>query len=259
MNNTTRPLQTVLSLDLQLVRIAIFSALYFVLRIIPTFVSAVPGQRPFTAADFVLAGYVILLGPWVGAASVVIGTMLGFLLFPDRFLGLGFLPGLAYVLVVGFLAKGRWALSVSLFLAIFALFTLTPLSPVLISVNIGASRVDVPFAWLHFAALLVLISPLSRRALRWIVTVDSKRLSLGLAIVSFIGTMAQHLTGAILTAVILVLVLEIPIPWDVIFYVYPVERSVIVVLSTIIASGLVKSFASASLPTFLRFTKREPQ
>jgi hypothetical protein len=92
----------------------------------------------------------------------------------------------------------------------------------------------------------VLISPLRSKAVSWIGTLKATYLPWGLAIVAFIGTMMQHLTGN--------LVFELtwgqPIGgltaegfngiWTAAFFVYPIERAVLILITVLVGTPLVR-------------------
>jgi hypothetical protein len=70
---------------------------------------------------------------------------------------------------------------------------------------------------------------------------------IGFAVLAFIGTMAQHLMGALLFELSLGVVGGMSPAafagiWRIIFFVYPIERLVIVTFSTILAVAIFRSF-----------------
>lgn len=223
--------------------IAIFSALYSVLRILPTVpMIGAPGAS-FSVSDVIAPIYGILLGPYVGGATVILGTFLGMAMGkPVIFLGLDFLPALVNVVALGFLVRRKWWPAVVLYIALFAAFLVNPLTS--ITVDIGG--VAVPFVWLHIVALLVLLSPLGRKAGQWVDSVKPTLLVSGIAILAFIGTMMQHLMGNILFETILAQPLggiervAYPGIWTSLLFVYPVERFALVALAVIVGAPVVR-------------------
>ncbi len=119
----------------------------------------------FSVSDVIAPIYGILLGPYVGGAAVIIGTFLGMAMGkPVIFLGLDFLPALVNVVALGFLVKRKWWPVVGLYVALLACFLLNPLTTIFI--NIG--EIAIPFAWLHIAALIMLVTPLGYKAGKWV-------------------------------------------------------------------------------------------
>jgi hypothetical protein len=225
----------------------VFSALYAMLRPIP--MGPMIGlSKPFSVSDFLSPLYGIILGPYVGGLSVIIGTFLGMAMGKaPAFMGLDFLPALVNTVAIGFLMKRKWAPVVVLNIILLVAFILNPLT----SLFIG----PFPFVWLHIVALLVLISPLGRRAGQWVETLKPKFLTAGLAILAFVGTMMQHLTGNILTEVVLGQVVGSissetfsTVIWPSAFVLYPWERLVLVILSLVVGVPLIRTLKKSLLP-----------
>jgi len=223
--------------------IAVFSALYSVLRILPTVPMIGAAGASFSLSDVLAPLYGILLGPYVGSAAVIIGTFLGMLMGkPVVFLGLDFLPAFINVVALGFLIKRKWLPVIILNAALVLVFSLYPLTSLLI--NVGG--VSIPFVWLHVVAFIVLLSPLGRRAGQWVESLQPTSLAAGIAILAFIGTMMQHLMGNILFETILaqpigyIPTTAYPGIWTTIFFAYPLERLALVILATIVGTPLVR-------------------
>jgi hypothetical protein len=87
----------------------VFSALYAALRPVP--LGPMIGlSNSFSISDFLVPLYGIILGPYVGGLSVIIGTFLGMALGKaPYFLGLDFLPAFVNTVAIGFLMKRKWA------------------------------------------------------------------------------------------------------------------------------------------------------
>jgi hypothetical protein len=205
-------------------------------------------SKPFSVSDFLAPLYGIILGPYVGGLSIVIGTFLGMAMGKAPvFMGLDFLPAFVNTVAIGFLMKRKWAPVVVLNIILLLAFILNPLT----SLFIG----PFPFVWLHIVALVVLISPLGRKAGQWVETLKPKFLTAGLAILAFVGTMMQHLTGNLLYEVVLGQILNVFSPsdfattiWPGAFIVYPWERLVLVILSVVVGVPLVKTLKKSLLP-----------
>lgn len=222
--------------------LSIFSVLYTILRIIPTF-PMIGATGTFSASDVVAPLYGLLLGPYIGGGSIILGTFLSIVFGrPSIFFGLDFLPALVGAVTLGLMVKQKFNTVNLIFILLLFIFLINPLT--LLFVNLPYGFV-APFNWLHILALSILISPLSKKALKWITNTEHKYLPQGLLIFCFIGTMMQHLTGAILFESIFGYILgnitpdAWPSVWTTIFYLYPIERIIIVILSTIIGSALI--------------------
>ena len=225
----------------------VFSALYAALRPVP--LGPMIGlSNSFSISDFLVPLYGIILGPYIGGLSVIIGTFLGMALGKaPYFLGLDFLPAFVNTVAIGFLMKRKWAPVIVLNIVLLLAFALNPLTTLFIG--------PVPFFWLHIVALAVLISPLGRKAGQWVETLKPDLLTAGVAVLAFVGTMMQHLTGNILTEVVHGQIVGDILPetystiiWPSAFLAYPVERTVLVILSVVIGVPLISTIKKSLLP-----------
>ena len=245
----------------QIALIAVFSALYSVLRLIP--MGPMIGlSNTFSVSDALAPVYGIVLGPYTGGASVVIGTFVAIAMGkPVSFMGLDFLPALINTVAIGFLMRKKWVPTIILNLTLLAIFLVNPLTAWFFNVSLGSSIIAFPFFWVHIIALAVLISPLGYKAGLWVKSLKTASIVAGIAILAFIGTMMQHLTGNILTEIIRVQITGIMTPetlstivWPAAFILYPWERLTLVILATIVGVPLVKALKSTIFP----FEEKEP-
>lgn len=232
---------------------SIFTALYAVLRIIPTVPMIGASGASFSLSDIVAPLYGLILGPYIGGLSVIIGSLIAFFGKPPFFLGLDFLPATVAAVSVGLLIKRKWIPVIALNIVLLVAFLLHPNTSVFVNVPLSDITIPLPFAWLHIVALLVLISPLGRKAVEWISTPTGTKAATGLAILFFIGTMMQHLMGNLLYETILLPVSGTPVEgypdlWASIFFVYPIERAALVVLGTIVGTPLLRILKNTLLP-----------
>jgi hypothetical protein len=239
----------------QIALIAIFSALYSVIRQIP--MGPMIGlSTTFSVSDSLAPIYGIVLGPYTGGASVLIGTFLAMALGkPVSFMGLDFLPAFVNAVAIGFLMRKKWVPAIILNLTLLAIFIANPLTVWFYNVPFGSSTIAVPFFWLHIVALIVLISPLGYKAGPWVKSLKPAFMAVGIAILAFIGTMMQHLTGNILTEVVRVQITGIMAPetlttivWPAAFILYPWERLTLIILAVIVGVPLVKALKTTMFP-----------
>jgi hypothetical protein len=240
--------------------VASLSAVYVAFRIIPTFPTiGIPGT--FRAGDFVAPLYGVILGPILGPVAVTTGTIIGFFTgAPPQFLGLDFLPGACSAALVGLVTHGKRVQSIMLNFVVLMIFVLLPFTLFFIPVG----NVLVPYTWLHLVGLALLVSPFSRKAAlditrNWRGSVEKlhdsgEKLSYdfwqhfrAFFVFAFAGTLAQHLTGGILTQLVVGLYFN-TLPghyltwegfWTTIFWIYPIERTVIALASALIGSASI--------------------
>jgi len=234
----------------QVALIAVFSALYAVLRITPLGVM-IGFSGSFAVSDALAPILGIILGPFAGGLTVIIGTFTAMALGKaSMFMGLDFLPAFINAIAVGFLIRQKRIPVIALYAAVLTIFLVSPYT--LLTVQLGS--IAIPFMWLHIIALIVLISPLSSKAITNIRKTNITYLAVSVAVLAFIGTMLQHLTGSLLFQ----LMFGQPIGgytvatfagyWNLIFYAYPIERTVMVLIATLIGVPLVKLLKKSVLP-----------
>lgn len=235
--------------------ISIFTAVYAVLRIIPSVPMIGASGATFSVSDIIAPIYGIILGPYIGGLSVVLGSFIAMFGKPPVFLGLDFLPATVAAVSLGLLIKKKWIHVIALNVILLAAFVIHPNTTLFIDVPIGTGTVALPFFWLHIVALAVLISPLGRMASKWVNTNHATRTATGIAILAFIGTMMQHLMGNLLFETVMAYPIgTIPLSaypgiWTSIFLVYPIERLALVILSTIVGTSLLKVLKNSFLLT----------
>ena len=261
----TERLQSVLT---KLILVASFSALYVGFRLIPTFpMFGIPGAY-FRAGDFLAPLFGIILGPFLGPLAVTIGTVIGFSGAPPIFLGLDFLPGASSAAIVGLVTRRKRVQSTVLNITILLVFVLLPFTSLLIPVG----SILVPYVWLHLVGLFLLASPVTKWASReinsnWSGT-NVKMPSLGrlqsnyywrhfwaFFALAFPATLAQHLAGGILTQLVVGINFN-SVPghyhtwlafWTFLFWIYPVERTIISVAAALIGSAAVLALKVSGL------------
>jgi len=233
---------------------SIFTAIYAILRIIPTVPMIGASGASFSLSDIVAPLYGLILGPYIGGLSVIIGSLIAFFGKPPVFLGLDFLPATVAAVSLGLLIKRKWVPVIALNVGLLVAFLLHPNTSIFVSIPLSDITIPLPFAWLHLVALIVLISPLGRKAVEWVSTFTATKAATGIAIMFFIGTMMQHLTGNLLFETVMaypiggIAVAAYPGIWASIFFVYPIERAALVVLGTIVGTPLLRVLKSTLLP-----------
>ncbi len=223
----------------------------------------IPGAT-FRAGDFLAPLYGILLGPLLGPLAIAIGTVAGFATgAPPVFLGLDFLPGASCAAVVGLVIRRKQIESSILNSGLILVFLLLPFTSVFVQVG----NFLVPYVWLHLVGVALLVSPISRKAggevtkdwtgfrgnppqfhkLRWSGYLWQHFLAF--LVLAFAGTLAQHLMGGILTQLVVGINFH-SVPgggryhswqdfWTFIFWIYPVERSIIALVSAFLGSAAI--------------------
>ena len=232
------------------VLIATLAAVFAVLRIIQTFpLVGVSGAR-FSASDSFASLYGMILGPYASAVCITLGTIIGFLIGrPPIFWGFDFMPAAVNGITLGLIIRGRRKYAILLYLTLLFLFVAHPYTQLLIPLSAapGKGTFEVPFVWMHLIGLLILASPIGSKLERLITSTSIANVTLGFLLSSFVGTLSQHLTGNLLYASIILPFLSDQARtanWAIIFWLYPIERLVIVAISTMIAVPIIRALRS---------------
>ena len=254
----------------QIALLTIFTALYIVLRFIPYTILIGGAGGYLSFSDFLAPIIGILLGPYIGGLSIIIGNF-GALglgrspVFPTTPF-LDFLPDLVIAVSMGLLMRRKWLPVVLLNAGLLAVFFIEPLTSLF--VTIPGTSISIPFAWMHIAAFIVLLTPLSLKAAKWVETANrngsaiktgekrlqrfknwlykERSLAAGLAILTFIGTMMQHLMGNILFELSYGIISPPIIPteawpgvWTGVVLAYPVERTILIASAVLVGTPLI--------------------
>ena len=215
---------------------ATLAAVYVVFRAIP--IDKLIGiNGTITAAGMIAPIIGILLEPAYGIVAVFTGTMVASLFpwNPIKFAGLDFLPGALNVTLVSLAVRGRRTEATLMFLVTIALFIINPYTSIF--VGSGLLSPPIPYLWMHLAAMIVLVSPLTKNLATSITSHHYSSLIRPVAVLAFTGTMLEHLTGGILFATVVGKgALKF---WSVIFVVYPIERTILVIGATLIGAALL--------------------
>ena len=207
-----------------------------------------------TAAGMIAPIIGILLEPAYGIVAVFTGTMVASLFpwNPIKFAGLDFLPGALNVTLVSLAVRGRRTEATLMFLITIALFVINPYTRIFV----GSAEFSppVPYIWMHLAALVILVSPLTKNLSTKITTHQYASLVRPMAVLAFTGTMIEHLTGGLLYATVYTtFALKF---WPTIFLVYPVERMILIVGATVIGAALLSLLRPAVVEKSFENVKR---
>lgn len=221
-----------------------FSVLYAFLRVLPSFPMVGISGGYFSAADFITSLYGIILGPYLGVVSIILGIFVSFILGKAPiFVGLDFLPAAVNVFIVGLLIRKKYSYALLLYVGILFVFILHPFT--IFSIRIS-DQLQVPYNWFHMISVILLLSLVYFK--KSIALTGNLNLSTFkfMFVVCFIGTSLQHIVGGILFATIstsvtkFIAVEALPAIWTTIFYLYPFERTFIAVISTILSIAIYK-------------------
>ena len=171
----------------QVAIIAVFAALYAIVSRLPgiPIIGGAGKIEPVVILDPIVG---ILLGPWIGGLTSLLGNTIAWIIPSVSFYGLLNLPtGPVAAIVSGSLARNtrnsNWKISAVIYSILMALWYLTPT---------GREAFYYPF--LHWAAFALVL--IFRERTHGLLNADTNfRKVLGATICSFCGIMANHMTG----------------------------------------------------------------
>lgn len=223
--------------DLALV--IVFAALYAVLSVIPLFPVIGIGGKYFTVAVVMAPLVGLIIGPYLGALAASIGGFIAWSLtqFGPLF-AFSFVPGAATAFCSGYLNRKGWK---RLALIYFFLFLALEFYP-----TIGPMWLYPQYIWFHLLGLIVLIFQTRLKNIKHLSQQDFLlELSLEVGTISFVATLFGHMIGGLLYNAIYFP--EFPNVdywrslWQVLVVVYPLERTIVVVISILIGAPLIKT------------------
>ena len=214
--------------------VSVFAALYVVLGYIPLFYIFGAYGQYVTAALIIAPVIGIILGPVGGALATAIGGIVGMMLTGIMPMGpFTFLPGTLDTLCIGLTFRGKWYASAGIFAVFIIAFAALP--------SIGAAKY---FIWLHATALVLLLSPASTLAVKYVKSTDPQELVLGVGILVFIGVLIDHIVGSFIFQLLT------PLPqyvWETVAFIYPIERLLVTVVAAVIGAGIVRGIKASGL------------
>ncbi len=213
---------------------SVFAALQAVLGSLPyTITVGVSGQITLGVIGGPLIG--ILLGPFVGGLAVLIGSLISVFVNPAGaiFGALTVLPPTLAAVGAGFTMQKRGYIPGAIIFGSIIAFYAHPF---------GLESLFYP--WLHMIAIAVALVSSTRVAVWASNSSGIQKLSIGVPVAAFVGTLTDHMFGSALGIWIYNFP---PTVWNLITFIYPVERIVAVILISIVGVPLLYSLNKSGL------------
>ena len=210
-----------------LTAIGVFAALQAVVSMIP-FSIAIGVNGSITLGVVTAPLFGLLLGFGSGTIAVLVGSLVGLFINPSGAI-FGFLTAVPPALAAfsaGSVRAGRGYLAGIIILLSVIVFYANPIG-----------RESIFYPWLHIIAIILAFSPASKLAATYVNSTSLKKMTVGVAFAAFVGTLADQAFGSALGIWIFSLP---PSVWDLIMYVYPIERMVTVAIVTIVGVPIYK-------------------
>lgn len=203
--------------------IAVFAAVQAVVTMIPfTIAIGVSGSITLGVVTAPLIGF--LLGPIPAGISVLVGSLIGLFLNPSGaiFGPLTALPPALGAVAAGCIRLKRGYVSGIIILLSVAAFYAHPFG-----------REAIFYPWLHIVAMILAFSPLAGLAASYFATSNLKKITFAVAVAALVGTLTDHAFGSAMGIWYYNLPAGI---WNLIIYVYPLERIAAVAIATIVGA-----------------------
>ncbi len=217
----------------QVALVAVFAALQAVLGYLPYSITVgVSGSITLGVVGGPLIG--IILGPFLGGLAVLIGSLVSVFINPSGaiFGVLTVLPPTLAAIGAGFTMEKKGYIPGTIILGSILVFYAHPFG------------LEAPFyPWLHVIAIIVAFI-FSTRIAVWDSNSGINKLSIGVPIAAFVGTLTDHMFGSALGIWYFNLPPDL---WNVIMFVYPLERIVAVILISLVGIPLLYSLRKSGL------------
>ncbi|MDH5481504.1 MAG: hypothetical protein OEY22_01295 [Candidatus Bathyarchaeota archaeon] len=228
-----------------------FAALYAVFGFLP--ISKIIGLNGYITAATIMAPIIgVLLGPYIGAVSVVLGGVIGF--FVATISTPSLVSGVIATLCAGMLCNGKRSLCAFVYFSMLFLFGFYPF--------VGPIWLYLPLVWFQIAVFLILISPIQSMATRRLNSNSDSKILSAFFVTSLTSTLAGQIAGSLTFEVISWPIFMADVNtwrsyWHVLTFVYPIERTIIALCAALIGISLHKALQSANLTVLSRESPQE--
>ncbi|MBE0512501.1 hypothetical protein IBX38_05570 [Candidatus Bathyarchaeota archaeon] len=227
--------------------IAVFAPWYTIFTFWSLFpVIGAPGR--FITMAVIMAPLIgIILGPYLGVLSVAVGGIVGLSVgqIGGPFGPLSFVPHAAATFCSGMLYNNKrmaCAVTYAILLVVLAFY------PV-----VGPAWLYPYFIWMQIVGLVILVSPLQSKAVKQIHEhTKSTGLTFGVGVTSLTATLFGHIVGTIMFGAIywpniISSVDAWKSTWQLLAWVYPIERVTITIAAALIGTVLIKALKAYGL------------
>jgi uncharacterized membrane protein len=219
-----------------------FTALYVVLGFLPISpIIGLPGKT-ITAAAIMVPIIGIILGPYIGTLSAVLGGAIGF--FFGYFSPPSLVSGVFVAFCAGMLSRGKRSLCAFTYFSLIFLFGFYPF--------VGPVWLYPPLMWFQIAGFLILVSPLQSAAIKSLNSNNNSKLLSAFFITSLTSTLAGQISGSLTFELLSwpIFMADVTVwkaNWQVITFLYPVERIIIALGAAFIGTSVHKVLRPAHI------------
>jgi len=234
--------------------IVCFTALYTYSSLVPAFPIIGLPSKAITLAAITAPIIGILLGPYLGMLSTLSGGVIGF--FSGHFSPPSLVAGIVTAVFAGALFENKRSFCAFMYLSLLFLFGFYPF--------VGPVWLYPPLLWFQIVCFLVLVSPLQPMVSKSIrKSSNNSKLSSAFFIIFLTSTLAGQIAGSLTFELISwpIFIANVDAwmaTWQIVTWIYPIERSVIALSATFLGVFLYKILMSSNLMSFFnRSEQRE--
>jgi len=222
----------------KLALVCIFAALYAAFSLVSLFPIIGAVGRFITLATVLAPIMGMLLGPYLGVLATSIGGFVGWTATQSgAFSFVSFIPGSSSAFTAGLLTNGKRTVSAIFYLILFLPMAFFPI--------IGPAWLYPLYLWLQLVGVIVLISPTSTVASKSMRADKMEKLTLGVGVIALVSTLVGQVAGTLMFELFVYPVNpQIDFwrtQWQLLTFVYPLERSIIAVLATLVGAPLIRA------------------
>jgi len=221
--------------------IVCFTALYAVFSYFPIFRIFGMPSNAITAAAITAPIIGFLLGPYMGPLSAALGGLIA--LFAGSFFPPSFVSGIVTALCAGLLVKGKRKLCALVYLLFLLTFGFYPFN--------GPAWLFPLSMWFQVIGFLILISPLGSKAEKCIKSNRRSKLMLAFFATSLVSTLAGQISGSLAYTILFTIFFPLSgswtVQWQGLTLLYPVERMIIAIGSSLVGMPLIRVLRSSNM------------
>jgi len=225
-----------------------FAALYAIFCLFPIFQIVGLPSKSITAAAITAPIIGMVLGPYLGALSTILGGAIGF--FAGPFSPPSFVSGVVAAFSAGTLYFGKRSLCAFTYFSLLFFFGFYPF--------VGPVWLYPQLMWLQIIGFLVLVSPLQSVAVKNMRNSENNaKLVSAFFVTSLTSTLAGQIAGSLAFEVQFswpIFMVEFNVwklYWQLLTWIYPWERVIIALVAAFIGGALHKVLKSAKLTNML--------
>ena len=217
--------------------IVCFTALYAVFSYVPLFRILGMPSNAITAAAITAPIIGVLLGPYIGPLSAALGGLIT--LFAGSFFPPSFVSGIVTALCAGLLVEGKRRLCALVYLLFLLSFGFYPFN--------GPAWLFPLSMWFQVIGFLILISPLGSEAEKGLKSDRRSKSILAFFATSLVSTLAGQISGSLVYTILFPLSGSWTAQWQGLTLLYPVERMIIAIGSSLVGTPLIRVLRSSNM------------